>query len=175
MKRLILWLPLGIFLLLVGTVAYRMTQPKDETMPSRLIGQPLPPFALAPIVPTHAGFASKDFAQGEPRMINIFGSWCAPCALEVPQLLELKRRGIPIDAIAVRDRSDDVALFLKRYGDPFARIGNDPATQVQFALGSAGVPETFVIDGKGIIRHQHIGYLRPEDVPALIAAYEAAR
>ena len=78
--------------------------------------------------------------------------------------MALKRRGVPIDGVAIRDRSEDVARFLAEWGDPFERIGADPASRVQFALGSSGVPETFVVDGKGVIRHQHIGDIRPENV-----------
>jgi cytochrome c biogenesis protein CcmG/thiol:disulfide interchange protein DsbE len=75
----------------------------------------------------------------------------------------------------VRDRPEDVARFLTQYGDPFSRIGDDPRSQVQFALGSSGVPETFIVDGKGVIRFQHIGEIRPEHVPELLAAWEAAK
>jgi cytochrome c biogenesis protein CcmG/thiol:disulfide interchange protein DsbE len=89
--------------------------------------------------------------------------------------MALKRRGVPIDGVAIRDRSEDVARFLAESGDPFERIGADPASRVQFALGSSGVPETFVVDGKGVIRHQHIGDIRPENVEQIVAAWEAAR
>ena len=65
--------------------------------------------------------------------------------------------------------------FLAAYGDPFRTIGADTDRRVQIALGSAGVPETFVIDGRGIIRHQHIGPIMDADIPAIVAAYEEAR
>ncbi len=78
-------------------------------------------------------------------------------------MLELKRQGVPIDAIAVRDRPEDVAAFLARHGDPFDRIGADPESRVQLALGSSGVPETFIVDGRGIIRYQHMGPIEPGD------------
>jgi cytochrome c biogenesis protein CcmG/thiol:disulfide interchange protein DsbE len=68
-----------------------------------------------------------------------------------------------------------VAAFLARHGDPYQRIASDPQTQVQIALGSSGVPETFVVDGKGIIRHQHIGDIRPEHMAEIIKAFEAAK
>ena len=90
-------------------------------------------------------------------------------------LAQLEGRGVVIDAIAIRDRSTDVAAFLARHGDPFRNIGLDPQSQVQIALGSSGVPETFVVDQRGIIRHQHIGEVRESDVPGLLAALEAAR
>jgi cytochrome c biogenesis protein CcmG/thiol:disulfide interchange protein DsbE len=89
--------------------------------------------------------------------------------------MALKRAGVPIDAIAIRDRPEDVARFLAEWGDPFERIGADPQTRVQFALGSSGVPETFVVDGKGIIRHQHIGDIRADDLDEILAAWEAAK
>jgi cytochrome c biogenesis protein CcmG/thiol:disulfide interchange protein DsbE len=118
---------------------------------------------------------SADFADGKPHLLNIFASWCVPCIAEAPQLLELKRQGVTIDAIAIRDRPEDIAAFLQRWGDPFRFIGSDVSSNVQFALGSSGVPETFVIDGKGIIRYQHIGEIRHEDMPQILAYYEAAK
>ena len=175
MRRLILWLPLGMFLLFVIIVAVTLSDPADRTIASRLVGKPVPEFDLAAAVPTHAPLKSADFKGRQPRLLNIFASWCGPCVVEAPQLVELKRRGIPIDAIAVRDRPEDVAAFLREHGDPFERIGSDPQTRVHIALGSSGVPETFVVDGNGVIRHQHIGVVRPEDVADLLRAYEAAK
>ena len=98
-----------------------------------------------------------------------------PCAAEAPVLLELKRRGVKIDAIAIRDRPEDVTAFLARYGDPFERVGGDAESRVQISLGSSGVPESFVIDGKGVIRAQHIGPIMEQDIAGILAAIEAAR
>jgi cytochrome c biogenesis protein CcmG/thiol:disulfide interchange protein DsbE len=114
-------------------------------------------------------------ATGQPRLVNVFASWCVPCIAEAPLLMELKRQGVPIDAIAVRDKPADVAEFLGRHGNPFERIGADPESRVQIALGSSGVPETFIVDGRGIIRYQHMGPIEPGDVPALIGEWERAR
>ena len=175
MKRLILWVPLGVFVLFVIMVAAGLYSPSERTIRSRLVGKPVPEFALQPAVPSHPTLTSADLKSGEPRLLNVFASWCVPCVAEAPQLMELKRRGIPIDAIAIRDRPQDVAAFLARHGDPYQRIAGDPQTQVQIALGSSGVPETFVVDGKGVIRHQHIGDIRPEHIPDIVKAYEAAR
>ena len=175
MKRLILWVPLVVFLLFALTVASGLYSPADRTIRSRLVGKPVPDFTLGQAVPSHPPLSSDLLRSGEPRLVNVFASWCVPCAAEAPQLMALKRRGIPIDAIAIRDRPDDVVAFLARYGDPFERIASDPQTQVQIALGSSGVPETFVVDGRGIIRHQHIGDIRPENVAEIVKAYEAAK
>ena len=78
--------------------------------------------------------------------------------------------GVPIDAVAIRDRPEDIRRFLARYGDPYETIGDDSESAVQLAFGSAGVPETFVIDGQGKIILQHVGAIRDEDVPKILEA-----
>ncbi len=175
MKRLVLWVPLAVFVIFIITVAVGLYAPSDRKITSKLIGKPVPDFTLQPAVASHPPLSSADLKGGEPRLVNVFASWCVPCIAEAPQLLDLKRRGIPIDAIAIRDRSEDVAAFLAKWGDPYQRIASDPNTQVQIALGSSGVPETFVVDGKGVIRYQHIGDIRPEHLPDILKAYEAAK
>ncbi len=169
------FIPLIVFALLVGAVAWRLAVPRDDRVPSKLEGQSLPAFALPPAVAGKPGLASADLAKGSPRLVNIFASWCVPCVAEAPVLLDLARRGVKIDAIAIRDKPEDVAAFLAQHGDPFARIGSDDRSQVQIALGSSGVPESFVIDGQGVIRAQHIGPIMPGDVAGILEALEDAK
>ena len=175
MRRLLLWLPLAVFVAFLATVAIGLRKPADNEIRSAMVGKPMPDFALEPAVANHPRLTSADLRSGKPRLVNIFASWCVPCRAEAPQLMALKRRGVPIDGVAIRDKSEDVARFLAESGDPFERIGSDPTSKVQIALGSSGVPETFVIDGKGVIRHQHIGDIRPENVAEIAQAVEAAR
>ena len=169
------FIPLIVFALIVVAVAWRLAVPRDDRVASKLEGQQLPHFALPPALPGKPGLTSADLASGQPRLVNIFASWCVPCAAEAPVLLDLQRRGVKIDAIAIRDRPEDVAAFLARHGDPFTRIGGDAQSRVQIALGSSGVPESFVIDGAGVIRAQHIGPIMEQDVAGILAAMEAAR
>lgn len=175
MKRLLLWMPLLAFVGLLGVVASGLISPADRTVRSALIGQPLPPFALPAMVAGKPGLATADFARGQPRLLNVFASWCVPCAAEAPQLMALRRAGVPIDAIAIRDTTPAIRTFLAANGDPFERIGSDPASRVQLALGSSGVPESFVIDGRGRIVLQHVGGINPGDVSELVAAVRGAR
>lgn len=167
-----LWMPLAGFAILLAIIAVGLFRPADRTVRSALVGKPLPRFALPPILPTKAGVSSAD---GGPRLLNIFASWCIPCMAEAPQLMRLKAMGITIDAVAIRDTPPAVRAFLARNGDPYRAIGDDPTSSVQFAIGSSGVPETFVIDRKGVIVAQHVGDIRPEDVEPLAAAVRAAR
>jgi cytochrome c biogenesis protein CcmG/thiol:disulfide interchange protein DsbE len=152
-----------------------LTQEKDQFVESAMIGQPLPEFTLEPAYPGLPGASKADFTGGKPRLLNIWASWCLPCIAEAPQLEALKAQGVEIVGIAIRDRPDDVANFLGRYGNPYTRIGGDPISEVQLAVGSSGVPETFVIDSKGVIRYQHIGDIRQGDVSTLLAELEKAQ
>jgi cytochrome c biogenesis protein CcmG/thiol:disulfide interchange protein DsbE len=95
--------------------------------------------------------------------------------MEVRVLQQLKGRGVPVEGIAVRDRPDDLADFLARNGDPYERIGSDAQSRVQIALGSSGVPESFVVDRKGVIRYQHIGAIEASDVPLILSKLEQAK
>ena len=175
MKRPLIWLPLAGFLLLSLIVAIGLYAPADRTVRSAMVGQPLPAFRLAPIVPGKPGVASAEMAHGEPRLLNVFASWCVPCIAEAPQLLRLARTGVRIDAVAIRDTGPAVADFLRRNGDPYAAIGDDPRSAVQLSLGSSGVPETFLIDGQGVVRRQWVGDIRAEQLNEVLAAVKSAR
>lgn len=168
-RRWAIWLPLALFAGLVALFLIGMLRPAERQVTSAMIGKPLPQFALRPGVPGRTGLSTADFRTGAPRLLNIFASWCIPCAVEAPQLAALAKRGVAIDGIAIRDRPEDVAAFLARNGDPFVRIGADDVSAVQLAMGSSGVPETFVIDGAGVIRYQHIGEIRPEHVALIMS------
>jgi cytochrome c biogenesis protein CcmG, thiol:disulfide interchange protein DsbE len=167
--RAFLWLLValagGAFVLF----AYQLSQPKDEFVQSAMIGKPIPAFDLPPSVADRPGLSSAHLADGQAKLLNVFASWCVPCIAEAPHLERLERSGANIVGIAIRDRPQDTAAFLAAYGNPFSRIGRDDISQVQLSLGSSGVPETFVVDGRGIIRYQHIGDIRGEHVPELLA------
>ena len=162
-----LWLPLALFAGFFVLVMIGLLRPADREVASTFVGKPLPAFDLRAAVPGKPGLKTADMT-GKPKLLNVFASWCIPCAAEAPQLAALAAQGVEIDGIAIRDRPEDVQAFLARYGNPFARIGADDVSAVQLAIGSSGVPETFVIDGHGVIRHQHIGDIRVEDMPTIL-------
>jgi cytochrome c biogenesis protein CcmG/thiol:disulfide interchange protein DsbE len=162
--RWALWLPLGLFGLFVSLVLIGLLYPADRAVKSAMIGRPLPAFALPAAAADRPGLVRADLANGKAHLVNIFASWCVPCAVEAPQLQELRDRGIDVVGVAIRDKPADLQQFLARNGNPFSRIGADDTSAIQFALGSSGVPESFVIDGKGVIRYQHIGDIRADQV-----------
>ncbi|MEM7700715.1 MAG: DsbE family thiol:disulfide interchange protein [Pseudomonadota bacterium] len=169
------WVPLILFIGIAGLAGYMLTQPKDEFVQSQMVGKPLPAMDLRPAAQDRPGVNLTDFQDGKPKLLNVWASWCLPCIAEAPQLEELQQSGVEIIGIAIRDRPADVANFLGKYGNPYSRIGADDLSEVQLEIGSSGVPETFVIDGKGIIRHQHIGDIRSEHVPMLLEKLREAQ
>ncbi len=174
MKRLLIWLPLFAFFGLASVLITGQSNPQARTVQSKMIGKPVPNFALYSIVNDRAGVHSGDYGRGRPRIINFFASWCGPCATEAPQLLRLAKMGVAIDGIAIRDTSPAMTRFLKKHGNPYQRIGSDPESRVQFAFGSAGVPETFIVNGRGIVTYQHYGEIRADDMPDILKALEKA-
>ena len=174
MSRWLRLTPVLLLGLLLAALVWRLAHPEDSTIRSRMAGKPVPEFVLPPALPGVPGLASADL-KGGSRLINLFASWCVPCVGEAPVLQQLKARGVAIDGIAIRDRPQDLAEFLSTNGNPFERIGSDDASRVQLALGSAGVPESFVVDGRGVIRYQHVGPIEPKDVPVILAQLEQAQ
>jgi cytochrome c biogenesis protein CcmG/thiol:disulfide interchange protein DsbE len=162
------WLPLVIFVGLFGLFVHGLTNPGNTNVVSAFVGNPLPQFDLPAAAADRPGLATHAFQTGKPKLLNVFASWCVPCAAEAPQLAALAQAGVEVDGVAIHDRPDDLARFLVANGNPYAAIGRDDARKVQLAIGSSGVPETYVIDGQGVIRYQHIGDIRADDVPMLL-------
>ena len=167
--------PVFLLVLIVAAMLWRLANPPDTTVHSQMIGKAVPQFALTAAVPGVAGLSSAQLADGKPKLVHFFASWCVPCIGEAPVLDQLKKQGMAIEGIAIRDRPDELAQFLARNGNPFDRIGSDPESKTQLAFGSSGVPETFVVDGRGVIRLQHIGAIEQNEVAAITAAVEQAR
>lgn len=172
--RWFLWLLVALAGALFVLLAVQLQRPKNDFVQSAMVGKPLPEFDLPPIVEGTPGLSSAHFTDGQPKLLNVFASWCVPCRVEAPQLARLEQAGAPIVAVAIRDRPEDTAAFLDAFGNPFSRIGRDDISEVALLLGSSGVPETFVVDGQGVIRYQHIGEIRPEHVSVLLAELREA-
>ena len=161
MKRLLFMVPIALFAVVVLTFAIGLNRDPSK-LPSVLIGKPLPAFSLPAVRPHDGGLSSKQF-RGEPRLLNVFASWCVSCRIEHPVLLQLKREGIPIDGLDWEDDAAAGARYLAANGDPYARVGNDRSGRTGIDLGITGVPETFIVDATGKVRYKHIGPIAPED------------
>ena len=137
---------------------------QSRRLPSVLIGKPAPEFDLPPIeglvlegkkIP---GLKLADLKQGGVTVVNFWASWCIPCRQEHPQLMELsKMKGFKLVGINYKNKAAEARPFLKQLGLPFEAIGADLKGGVGIDFGVVGVPETFLVDGKGVIRYKFIG------------------
>ena len=172
MRRALLFAPLLLLALFVVAVSWRLAKPPTTAIASHLVGQPLPALTLPAAHPGQPGLAP---GERGPRLVNLFASWCVPCIGEAPLLLKLQQSGIAIDGIAVRDRRAATAAFLARRGNPYRAIGDDSDGRAQLLLGASGVPETFLVDRRGIIRLQHIGPIEAGDLAAIREVWAQAQ
>lgn len=157
-----LW-PLAIFVVIGIFLGIGLTL-DPRLVPSPLIGKPVPQFRLAPVQGRTLGLASEDL-RGEVAVVNVFASWCVACRDEHPLWMELaQRRVLPIHGLNYKDRPDDAARWLNELGDPYTRTGADRDGRVGIDWGVYGVPETYVVDKRGIIRDKIIGAITRKTV-----------
>ena len=161
MKRVLLFLvPLLLFVLLTAFLLRGLWLNPRE-VPSPLIGKPAPQFTL-PKLQADAQFAAKDML-GQVWIFNVWASWCTPCRVEHPLWNQLApQKLVPIVGLNYKDQPDAAKRWLAELGDPYMLTVSDLDGRVGIDWGVYGVPETFVIDKKGVIRHKHIGPVTPE-------------
>jgi len=148
--------PLAIFAAIAVLLGVGLTLNPRE-IPSPLIGKPVPEFRLEPVKGRTLGLASSDL-RGEVSIVNVFASWCTACREEHPLWMRVKSEGsVPLHGLNYKDRPEDAVRWLDELGDPFTRTGADLDGRVGIEWGVYGVPETFVVDKRGMIRHKVIG------------------
>ena len=150
-----LW-PLGLFLILAVFLGVGLTLNPRE-VPSPLIGKPAPHFQLPQLHDAEKTFSQKDML-GKVWVLNVWASWCGPCREEHPLWVDLaKAKVVPIYGLNYKDKRADSIAWLQRYGDPYVLSVSDTQGRIGIDYGVYGVPETYVIDGKGVIRYKRIG------------------
>lgn len=149
MKRLLLILPLGVLLVFLGLFGWRMHHAQQNPALPSLAQRAIPAFAALPLSPEHPGFASTDL-HGQYILVNFFASWCAPCLIEHPVLMDLSSN-VPVYGIAFADRVENVQKMLQDKGNPFARVNDDSKGLLGVDWGVKGIPETFLVDPQGKI------------------------
>jgi cytochrome c biogenesis protein CcmG, thiol:disulfide interchange protein DsbE len=155
--------PLAILALVAVLLGVGLTLNPRE-LPSPLLERPVPQFTLAPVEGRMRGLASADL-RGEVSVVNVFASWCKACRDEHPLWMQLSaRRALTVHGLNYKDQPDDAARWLGALGDPYVRTGADIDGRVGIDWGVYGVPETFVVDKRGVIRHKIIGAITPEIV-----------
>lgn len=160
--------PLALFAVLAVALGVGLTlKPRD--IPSALIGEPVPTFDLPPVAGRELGLASADLKGGEVVLVNVFASWCVACRIEHPLLMALSRQGVvSVHGLAYKDRARNAARWLSQFGDPYRRTGLDLDGRVGIDWGVYGVPESFIVDGRGVIVAKHIGPITQRDLDETI-------
>ena len=161
MVRFVMLVPLLIAVIVGGFFLWGLDPDRDpSSIPSVLIAQPAPEFALEPVdgvaVP---GFSRADLIGNSGAVVvNVFASWCVPCRAEHAVLTSfVERDGIRLFCINYKDKPKDAAAWLKKMGNPYELIGSDISGRAGIEWGISGVPETFIINKHGIIVHKAIG------------------
>ena len=172
-RRLWLLVPLVVFLVLVALFYFRLGGGDPSRIPSALLNKPVPDFSLPPIE-MGAGLSSADLARGI-YLVNVWASWCGPCRVEHPILMQLAAdKRFTLVGINYKDVQENAQRFLGALGNPFERIGADRDGKTGIDWGVYGVPETFIVKD-GIIVHKFIGPLSEEGLASdLMPAIEKA-
>lgn len=154
MKRYLI--PLAVFVALAALLAVGLNL-DPRKVPSPLVGKPAPAFEL-PRLQAPQQRVSHQELLGRPWVLNVWASWCVPCQVEHPLVTLLARDGgVPVVGLNYKDKPEDATRWLSRHGDPYTLVLADRAGAVGIDYGVYGVPETFVVDKDGVIRHKHIG------------------
>jgi cytochrome c biogenesis protein CcmG/thiol:disulfide interchange protein DsbE len=171
-RRLVVFVPLAVFLALALLFLIRLYAGDASRLPSVLIGRPAP----VTILPGLAGLErdgkpvpglDADSFKGKVTVLNVWASWCVPCRQEAPLLLALARDPrIRVVGVNQKDATEDAQRFLARYGNPFAAVGVDRSGRTSIEWGVYGVPETFLVGRDGRIIYKLIGEITPQNLEA---------
>jgi cytochrome c biogenesis protein CcmG, thiol:disulfide interchange protein DsbE len=173
-RRLLVLLPLLIFLAVVALFLIRLFAGDPSRIPSALIGHPAPATTLPPVAGLERdgkpvpGIDPASF-KGAVTLLNVWASWCVPCHDEAPLLMQLAQNPrLRIVGINYKDEAENARRFLGRYGDPFAAAGADISGRAAIEWGVYGVPETFIVGRDGRIAYKLVGPITPENLETTI-------
>lgn len=166
MSRWAAWAPLaGLALLALLFVGFGLRH-DPRVAPAALVGKPLPAVSLPGLDGSPPRPLTAELRG--PTLVNLFASWCGPCAEEAPALAALQAQGVRIVGVAYKDDPAATRGFLARYGDPFAGVRVDRTGRAGIELGASGVPETFLVDRRGVVVAKHSGPLSPADAESML-------
>lgn len=171
-RMLLAVLLVGGFLALVLLLAWGVSQsdrPDREALPSPLIGKPAPEFSL-PVLHDAAYSVGSTDLEGQPYLLNIWGSWCPGCQVEHPVLARYaETRAIRVVGYNWKDEPEDALRWLEQFGNPYWVVVADYEGQTAIEWGIYGAPETFLVDADGIVRWKHVGPLSDEIIDTVLA------
>ncbi|WP_115719158.1 DsbE family thiol:disulfide interchange protein [Gallaecimonas mangrovi] len=156
MKKLWLLLPLACFLVL-ACFLYKSLYSDPRTLNSVLVGKPVPEFNVPDLFDPAQHHTQTLLATGQPTLLNVWATWCPTCYAEHQYLNKLAEQGVRIVGVNYKDKRDAAMQWLGKLGNPYEAVLSDPKGMLGLNLGVYGAPETFLVDGKGIIRYRQVG------------------
>jgi cytochrome c biogenesis protein CcmG/thiol:disulfide interchange protein DsbE len=173
-RRLLVLLPLVLFLALAALFFFRLSAGDPSRLPSVLIGREAPPTELPPVAGLEhngqpvPGIVPADF-KGAVTVLNVWASWCVPCRDEAALLMSLSGdKRVRLVGINYKDQPDNARRFLGRFGNPFSASGADANGRAAIEWGVYGVPETFIVGRDGKIAYKLVGPLTPENLERVV-------
>lgn len=155
-----LYLPFILFLLIISVFFIGLKNISNgedpKSLESVLIGKPVPTSNFTDLW-SEKQFNAHLFQQGKPILLNVWATWCPTCYAEHQYLNELSKQGIIIIGVNYKDSADKAIKWLKELNNPYQAVISDPQGVLGLDLGVYGAPETFIVDGKGIIHYRHTG------------------
>lgn len=157
MQRLKLFVPVFVFVFLGAVLMYALITGKAANqVDSVLIGRDVPEFALLSLKHGEVSVSNESLV-GEPYLLNVWATWCGPCKAEHPELVRLAKNGVKLVGVNYKDTQDLALKWLEEGGDPYVVTVRDDDGRLGLDLGSTGIPETFFVDGNGVIQYKHTG------------------
>ena len=153
--------PAGVVALLIALLAIGLTL-RPEEIPSPLIGKPAPAFALPNLLSPEAQVSDRDLG-GEVVLVNVWASWCVTCREEHELLKQASASGLKIIGLDYKDERDEALRWLETLGNPYTLVAFDAEGKAGIDWGVYKVPESFIVDKRGIVRHKHLGAITPRD------------
>jgi len=153
------FIPFFILFALIGILGKELFYSKPNELPSALLGEDIPTFALPDLFKPQKLFTHKDL-KGRVALLNVWATWCYACGMEQSMLLKISSEyHVPIYGIDYKDNAEEAIAWLNQNGNPYVMIGNDKRGDVAIDLGVYGTPETFVISPQGKILYRHVGVI----------------
>ena len=157
--------PPAIFAGLAALFFFGMNRENPDELPSALVGREAPEVQVEPVEYAET-FGNEDLRIGGLKLVNFWASWCAPCRVEHPTLMQLQAEGIEIMGVNYKDKAFNAAQFLDELGNPFVKGGADSSGKMALNWGVYGVPETYLIDKDGTVLLRIAGPLTQRELAA---------
>ena len=172
-RRLLFILPLLTLALMAGFFAWSLLAGRDPaSIGSVLVGRPAPRLDVKPLREGDAPLTDALLRTGKPVIVNFFASWCVPCLAEHPLFTRLaEREGAVVIGVAWKNKPPEALAWLKKLGDPYKFVGADLEGRTGLDWGLSGVPETYLVDGQGIVRRHFRGPITERDLAETIAPF----